>query len=274
MRRNGRSLAMAAALFFAAATAVAQDSAAPPVEPPIATIEAAARLGAALWQPIEPGLEVLTADAGHGARVFAFRISPEKFRFEIAVQTQAGGERVGALGERNRAVLAVNGGFFGETESGGLLFPVGLLRVKGRNLGQVWPQAGGFLALGDDEVRIVPSRDGPPREPRFLIQSKPMLIEPGGMWAMNSNSGPPRPRTLICRQPDGEVVLAVVHGLGLNLFEAGWLLRARGEGGYFGCDAAIALDGGGSTQLWVSGRDDLAVDGETPVHNALLVRRR
>lgn len=267
---------LAAAFWLLGAAAFGEEAAYAPVEAdaPAVALDAAKSLGAANWQSVEEGLQVLGAQTAYGIRISAFRISPSQFRFEIGVQAERSGERVGALGERGKAVLAVNGGFFGEKEAGGILFPVGLLRVKGRNLGQAWPRAGGYLALGEEEVRIVPSRDGPPREPRFVIQSKPMLIEPGGIWAMNANAGPPRPRTLICRLPDGDIVLVVVHGFGLNLFEAGWLMRKADAGGYFGCDAAIALDGGSSTQLWVAGREDLSVDGESPVHNALIVRRR
>jgi exopolysaccharide biosynthesis protein len=51
-------------------------------------------------------------------------------------------------------------------------------------------------------------------------------------------------------------------------------MRDPAQGGAFSCDSALALDGGGSTQLWVAGREDLAIAGETRVHNALIVQRK
>lgn len=120
----------------------------------------------------------------------------------------------------------------------------------------------------------MPSREDVPDSPATILQSKPLMIEPGGKWAMNTNQALWRPRTLLCTVKNGEAVLLVLSGSGMSLYEAGWLMRKPEEGGYFACDAAIALDGGGSTQLWVEDREDLWVEGETAVHNALLVKRR
>lgn len=241
---------------------------------PARTVLAREALAQADWEVLEEGLSVTRVMTASGLALTALRISTGRFRFGLAVQARAQGERVEAYGERAEAVVAVNGGFFGEKEDGGVLFPVGLLRVEGRDRSAAWTSSGGFLSMSRDGVKIAPSQAGMPEDAADILQSKPLLIEPGGHWAMNSNQGHLRKRSIVCLTPEGDVVLVLVTRLGLSLYEAGWLMRGRGEGGFFGCDAALALDGGGSTQLWVAGRGDLSHRGETPVHNALVVRRR
>ncbi len=242
-------------------------------ETPQRTTEARIAIEAAGWQEVEPGLLLLRASTG-GLAVTAFQIDQEKFAFGVAVQESPDGERVDALGPRGGALIAVNGGFFGEKSEGKGLYPVGLLRIDGKVRSPNWARSGGYILFGPDAIRIEPSSPEAPAKPGTILQSKPLMIEPGGKWAMNTNQALWRPRTLLCALEDGKVVLLVLSGSGMSLYEAGWLMRAPRDGGHFGCDAALALDGGGSTQLWVENRDDLAVEGETAVHNGLVVKRR
>ncbi|MFZ1815283.1 MAG: phosphodiester glycosidase family protein [Rhizobiaceae bacterium] len=231
-------------------------------------------LASAQTVEILPGLSLTSARASDGVRLHVWRFSPRLFRLDVVQQEEPDGERVNLLGERAGAVLAVNGGFFGEREPGKGLFPVGLLRIGGKDRSKAWASEGGYLIPGDAETDIpalLPSRLRPPQGASTVLQSKPMLIEPGGVWAMNTNSHLPRPRTLVCALQGSETLIAVISGVGLSLFEAGWLLRAPEAGGLFGCDSALAMDGGGSTQMWVEGHPDLTVDGETPVQNALVL---
>jgi exopolysaccharide biosynthesis protein len=272
---NRLRVAMLAALLAMPALAAAQDV--PEIAPEIAperTQDARAAIDAAAWQVLEPGLSLLRATSAGGLVITAFKIDQARFRFDIAVQEKPDGERVDVFGPRAEAVLASNGGFFGEQETGKGLYSVGLLRINGKARSPQWKTAGGFILFGDEGIAIAPSRAQVPEKPATVLQSKPLMIEPGGKWAMNTNQALWRPRTLLCTLRGSEVVLLVLSGSGMSLYEAGWLMRPPAEGGHFGCDAAIALDGGGSTQLWVEGREDLWVEGETAVHNALLVKRR
>ncbi|MCG6858321.1 MAG: phosphodiester glycosidase family protein [Salaquimonas sp.] len=277
-------LAMAVILVAAmggAGTAQAADStpdrsalAAGAGEAPERSVAAHQALEAAQWEETEEGFEVMRARTGAGASLVALRIPPERFVFAIAVQTGDKGERVDAFGEREGALIAINGGFFGEDEESKRLFPVGLLRVGGKDFSPAWNLMGGVAVIKDGRLSLRPSSAGVPEATGNVLQSKPMLIEPGGKWAMNTNQGHLRPRSLLCTLKSGETLILVVKGAGLSLYEAGWLMREASAGGYFGCDAALALDGGGSTQLWIAGHEDLSFAGETPVHNALIVKRR
>lgn len=241
---------------------------------PRLAIEARKALAAERWREIEPGLSVMLAMADTGLTMTAFRISPDRFRLDVAVQKEATGERVEVVGPREGAVIAVNGGFFAERVADGHLSSVGLLRTHGRDFSPAWPDAGGFLMLSSEPVAIRPSVNGAPENVDDVLQSRPLLIEPGGVWAMNTNQGHVRRRTIVCLQKQGDIVLFTISRRGLSLYEAGWLMRGPDVGGYFDCDTALALDGGGSTQLWVAGHPDWSFSGETPVHNVLLVRRR
>jgi hypothetical protein len=261
-------------IVLAMAWRVAPGTALAEVAVPERTLAAVRLLQSGKFEQTRPGLDVLHATGNEGLALTALRIDPMRLRLRVAEQRNPDGERVDAFGEREGAALAVNGGFFGEKEPGKGLFPVGYLRLSGKVKSSNWAKSGGYLILGENGIAIAPSAETPP-EGRFdVLQSKPLIIAPGGVWAMNTNQEIWRPRSIVCVLPDRQVLLLVVSGLGMSLFEAGWLLRSPVEGGYFGCDSALALDGGGSTQLWVEGRDDLAVNGETAVHNALAVVAR
>ena len=227
----------------------------------------------AQWREIEPGLSVLMAFGDSGAGVTALKFDQKRFRLALAIQEYADGERVDKLGQRVGAVAAINGGFFGEKAPGEDLFAVGLLVAGGTPLSTAWGSAGGFLSLGEGGAQLTPTRDGRP-DAGDIVQSKPMLIEPGGVWAMNTNQPVRRWRSIACQRKDGHFLIAAVTGFGLSLYEAGWLMRDAASGGFFDCDAALALDGGGSTQFWLADHGNLSIRGETPVHNALVVLRR
>lgn len=244
-------------------------------ETPPAAAEAAMAVADMAWSEIEPGLSVAEARTPDRVSLTALRIDQKRFRLAPVVQTKPDGETVREFRERTGAVVAVNGGFFGEREWRKGLFPVGFLRIDGKTSGQNWKDAGGYILFGEDRISIAPAAAPPPETPATVLQSKPLMIAPGGRWAMNTNQQPARPRTALCTwSGSDELLLLVVHGAGLTLYETAWLLRAPEDGGAFGCDAALALDGGSSTQLEVDGRPSLSVEGETAVHNAVAVFRR
>ena len=271
MNRQTLSRALVALpLAFSPMATLAQES-----DPaPERTLDVREALAALPWQVLEDGLELKEIVSQRGIRIRAFRISLKHFDLGIVLANNAMGERANEIGERSEAVLAVNGGFFGETDTERTLFPVGYLRIGGKVHSQPWQTSGGYLSLSRDGVSIRPSREGPVSGDGDEIQSKPLLIEPGGKWAMNTNQQKLRPRTIVCTFGNDSFLLAVISGSGMSLYEAGWLMRDAVVGGYFGCDAALAMDGGGSTQLWVSSDTSLGIVGETPVNNALVVKRR
>lgn len=262
--------AVFAALLFACAlqsSANAQDAS---QRPPHAS-EVVGELERARWQPLERGLNVMRVATALGTRVTAISIDLDAYRFAILPQEREKGERAGRVLQRSDAALVINGGFFAMTDDDALR-PVGRLIIDGEARSAAWATAGGYLSL-DDEGKpfITLSPDGDPLGAVDAVQSRPVLIEPGGLWAMNTNNAETARRTLFCLRKDATALIVIVHGNGLSLFEAGWVLRGKPWGGFFDCDSAIALDGGGSTQLAVRDNDDLAINGLTRVHNVVAV---
>ena len=107
-----------------------------------------------------------------------------------------------------------------------------------------------------------------------MLQTRPMILEPGGHWAMGSNLGETKLRTLLCRKANADIIFVLVTRVGLSLYEAGWMLRAPKNGGFFDCDSAVALDGGRSTQVWYSGDPAYSFSGFTAVNNFLVIRQK
>ena len=251
-------------------SASAQDAS---MRPSLAS-EAVFELERKLWETIDDGLAVLDISTALGTRVTALRIDGTKYRFAIEEQSKPKGERASRVRKRLDAEIVANGGFF-SVSGDEVLNPVGMLIIEGEARSTAWTRDGGFIALDREGVpSITLSPDGPPMWATNAVQSKPVLIEPGGRWAMNTNGTELDPRTLLCLRADKNVILVSVHGRGLTLFEAGWMLRDKKWGGYFDCDSAIALDGGSSTQLSVKARPDLKISGFSKVQNFIVVTKR
>jgi len=240
---------------------------------PSASHQVASSLNAAQWKALEDGLDVIRSVSESGVEVTAFRISQDAFSFSVETQTENTGSSAREIGEDQGAVLVSNAGFFAATNDS-RLYPIGYLRLGGEVHSKGWSTDGGVLSLNPKGLKLTATHQGIPKHPFDAIQSKPMLIEPGQKWAMGSNSGAPKPRTILCLTKDGDVILTAITRSGLTLYEAGWLMRSRELGGFFNCDSALAFDGGRSTQIWYSGNDRYSHSGISPVHNFFVVRQK
>lgn len=241
---------------------------------PARATEAANALFSSQWKALEEGVSVIQASTALGTRITALKLSQGKVRFSIEQQDNSKGERAGSVLNRTNAFIVINGGFFGERVEGDL-YPVGKLIDDGNILSAPWIGQGGYLAIdGSGNIQIFSSQSLIPEDVVEAVQSRPVLMEPGRRWAMNSNGNEPDRRTLLCKLANGDIVLMLVTGGGLTLFEAGWLFRSPAWGGFFDCDSAIALDGGSSTQMSITGYGDLDISGLTAVQNFLVITKK
>lgn len=241
--------------------------------PPERTVTVVSALQAAQWQELENGLQVIRAVTERGVLMTAFRISQEEYDFSIALQENPSGSFVKEIGEQEGALVAANAGFFAASGTGSL-YSVGYLRLNGKVYSKGWDSTGGIVSFKPEGVELTPSADGIPQGDFDVIQSKPMLIEPGSRWSMGSNTGGAKPRTILCRLADGDIVLAAITRVGLTLYESGWVMRKKSQGGFFDCDSALAFDGGRSTQVWFSGDEKYSSSGISAVHNFFVVRNK
>ena len=108
------------------------------------------------------------------------------------------------------------------------------------------------------------------KEMRNALQAGPIVVEPDGSPGIRSSKNDKRyDRTAVCLR-GGAVVVVVVEG-GLTLLDLAQFLSTPQAAGGAGCNIAISLDGGGSTQaLFRTGGHRLLIPGQTTVNNALV----
>ena len=206
------------------------------------------------WQPVRPGLEyrrIETVD--YEVSVLAWRYQESELDVKLAKSTTMLGETVEEFRKRTDAVLAINAGFF-DLDFQSRLSPVGLLVVDGREI-QSFDQdkaanpLTGILFVKDGRLGVIRAKDFSTGD-RFesALQTGPLVVDPGGTNGIYRNSYDRQNRSAVCLGFDGTPIVVQVSG-GLSLYELGELLSTgEGDGG-FGCERAINLDGGPSSQI-------------------------
>lgn len=203
-------------------------------------------------------------------------------RPRLSIATAHGKQRTSALGRQSQGIAAINGGFF-DTKNGN---PVGVLKVGGKLLhddeGPKWVA----LGLGKDgKTSFLQKPHVEQAKYEEALAAGPMLLLDGKRTPHTGweNMAKVRhPRSAIGATANGKVLCVVVDGrteqsAGMTCDELATMLEA------LGCTAALNLDGGGSSTLWVRGESDDGVvncpcdaktfdhHGERAVANALLV---
>ena len=108
---------------------------------------------------------------------------------------------------------------------------------------------------------------------RYALQSGPRLVEAGGRSGIYRNDYDRQNRTAICFR-DESLTAIIVEG-GATLFELAEFLSTSEQRGGFGCDTAINLDGGPSTQaLFREPKGPTKITGRWRTQNAIVIYRR
>lgn len=272
-----RGLQTALTLLLAPLFLVAQQAAA--VEPDYETEPDLAGLLARTqtmdMTPVEPGLSVGTAEyPPFGIRIHVFDFAHDRFTLRLGEQRAETGSYAPEFFESQDDVFVVNGGYF-ERSRRGKLSSSGLLIVDGRTVAREHDRAGsGVIFSGRDGIGIA-YRKAIKAHPgvEHAVQAGPVLVDPVGVKGIYKNTGGRFNRSAACLR-NGSFTVFVVEG-GMSLFQLADLLSLSEAKAGFGCDIAINLDGGPSTQAALrarSTRTDIA--GGSTVHNALIVSRR
>jgi hypothetical protein len=232
------------------------------------------------WQPLEEGLELREIDvasgtARSGERLLIVRLDPRQLQIRVQYDP-TNPKTISAWGERLDALLVVNGSYFApEGERG--YETIGMLISDGQRWGTPLRDYAGMLAVtsaGEVSVRWLRQRPYQPGEPLAqAMQSFPVLVTPGGVlgFPADADDGAPARRTAVAQDAEGNILLMVAPRGALSLHELAVFLTESD----LRIDAALNLDGGGSTGLWL--RADTAqirVDSFTSVPSVITVERR
>lgn len=161
----------------------------------------------------------------------------------------------GAFAEENRALVAINGGFF-DVKNGGA---VDYIRVDGKVVNPTRnksARANAVLTLHKKKISIqaATSENTEQSTAENVMLSGPLLVLNGNSIALESNpfNSNRHPRTAMAVQKNRKLILMVVDGRnskahGMSLMELARVMK------WLGAKDAMNLDGGGSSTLYIKG---------------------
>jgi uncharacterized protein YigE (DUF2233 family) len=234
-----------------------------------------AHLSATPWRTLGKGLSSkLGTLESYGISVYAWKLAPQRFRLAVVPSASPFGSTVAELRTEHKAILAINGGFF-DIDAQSRLTPSGLVIADGHLVAAATDRKkGGSGALysrgGAVEIDLIENAKDVTGV-SSAVQVGPLVVDPGGKNGIRRNDLDRQRRSAICRLADGTVAIVLVDG-GLSLYELGELLSSSERDGGFGCERALNLDGGPSTQVsfaWAA--SNLEIPGQWKVANALLI---
>lgn len=205
------------------------------------------------WKQIIPGLELrvikITAERGP-VDIYAFRIDPKKLSVRVVDSRDYQQKRlaVRSMAEMSGAVLTINGGFFDTEEK-----HLGLLIRNGKTVSPYLKRDWGIFFIKNNRPSIIHSRKyKKDRGITQAVQVGPRLISRGKILKLKKQSS----RRSAVGIDGKERIIFLVSGKSpaqgmLDLTELAELMGLSLKKGGLGCQYALNLDGGASTQLYV-----------------------
>jgi uncharacterized protein YigE (DUF2233 family) len=219
--------------------------------------------------------EITTSSYNIALKAWSFH--PVKHRLNVILSNADTGSTAQEFRLATKATLAVNGGFF-DIDRNSRLTPSGLLISDGKMLSNIADRrkGGSGVVYEKDGAINIDFIDKLSLNSRITVavQSGPLVVDPGGKNGIRRNDNDRQDRTAVCQNLDGKITIVVITG-GLSLFELGEVLSTSESAGGFGCERALNLDGGPSTQVSFE-LDSKAVEviGRWKIANALTVSPR
>jgi len=194
--------------------------------------------------------------------------------------------KTSTFAKNNKALAAVNGGFFNMDSGGGVTYFElnDTVITRTRNPDLKWGiedsiMNGAIVVGNDSEITIQPVHSEQFYE--FSHQESAVLVT-GPLLLLNSEeiklplmkfSSSRHPRTCLCLNQDAAVLITIdgrnQAAAGMSLIEVQQFLLS------IGCIDAVNLDGGGSTTMWIQDQGIVNYpsdkSGERPVANALII---
>jgi uncharacterized protein YigE (DUF2233 family) len=226
------------------------------------------------WLSLSPGLEYSSRQmsrADLGGHLHVFRIDLTQYRLDLALAEdyKLKSASVRDLGERSRALLAINGGFFSPDPA-----PLGLRVQGGRQRHRLkntswW----GVFSVVQGRPRIHPQwQYRASRRTSMAIQSGPRLVVNGSIPTLKPGTAQ---RSALGIDRQGRVLIVATENAPMTTTALAKLLQSPVADGGFNCRHALNLDGGRSTQIYARiGNFRLNVPNLSSITDAVIVTKR
>lgn len=217
--------------------------------PPTSTAAPTSTTSNGDWQTVAQAMETRSLRLAVGSNTVTasvIRFDPQAYRVRVKYDQF----NAGFLDQWNtvlQPLALINGGFFDENDRA-----TGLVIFDGITRGETYQGFGGMVVInadGEFELRSLRQQPYDPDETlQQAMQSAPMLIQPGGEVSQLDADTARSRRSVIAQDRQGRVLLIAIDVPLLTLPE---LAQALAQSD-LDLDAALALDGGRSTGLFLN----------------------
>lgn len=223
------------------------------------------------WRSIDAAMELRTLRLQAGevsSDATVVRFDPAAYRVSVKYDIANAGS-VGEWFAALKPLAMINGGYFDEAGR-----PTALVIFDGITRGESYQGFGGMVAInaqGRFELRSLRQQPYDPNEGlQQAMQSAPMLIQPGGEIGDFEADDDRSRRSVVARDKQGRILLLASNMPMFTLAELALSLRDSD----LDIDAALNLDGGRSTGLFVrAGDGEATIDSLDRVPLVLVVER-
>ncbi len=205
------------------------------------------------WREVEPGLEVLLIRGRvgeHSELLVVLRVDPARQALRVRYAPDSP-RLVHEWFNATGAAAVINAGYFLEDKR-----TASLLIVNGAVHGQTYKGFGGMFAVREGAATLQWLRRSAYRADAAItqaVQSVPMLVEDGAVVPGIPENGERNRRSFVAVDARGRVLLGVGQTAAWTLTELATYLAAEES---LEVQAALNLDGGASSGLWVRGGFD------------------
>lgn len=187
----------------------------------------------------------IAVDESGSSVIHALKIDPKKFHIDVVTaDNEAIGSTVEEMAKRENALVVINGGFFTPDHKS-----IGLIVKSGRRISKLhrtsWWSV--FEILGNAVHIVTPAEFRMDDNVKMALQAGPRLVVAGNYPKLKEGVAA---RSGVGTDSEGFVIMAVTSGPGITLKEFAHRFGAPLSQGGFACRDAMALDGGGSAQLY------------------------
>jgi uncharacterized protein YigE (DUF2233 family) len=228
-----------------------------------------------VWKKIDEGFEVMSMQLegqayGISSKLKILRINPERFQVRVIDSRAFGVDRmeIKSLARRAQALAAINGGFFLPDHR-----PLGILIVDGRQANPLRKADWGIFLIQDNRPRIIHTSEFQ-NEANITqaIQVGPRLVVEGKEKIMKKQAAR---RSALGITRNQQVILLNTEDTEAYFQDVARIFRLPASEGGLDCLDALALDGGGSAQMYAEYKSlSIDIPGQWAVPNGIGVFKK